>query len=110
MPEIDEKEQFYRDTETVAHPRLKDQQLAMLEQVGTRRVVRRGELVIKAGQRNLGLTAGCPGGHGVVRPPDPQTAVLPNPRPPAIFPGTSLPTRPAPRPHPPRTPAGSATP
>jgi thioredoxin reductase (NADPH) len=57
MTEIDEDEQFYRDTQSVAFPKLDDGQLAMLEPLGTRRVVRRGELVTKAGQRNLGLTA-----------------------------------------------------
>ena len=57
IPEIDEDEQFYRDTESAAHPKLNDQQLALLEQIGTRRVVRRGEVVARAGQRNLGLTA-----------------------------------------------------
>jgi thioredoxin reductase (NADPH) len=55
--EIDEDEQFYRDTESAAFPKLDDGQLAMLEPLGTRRMVRRGELVTKAGQRNIGLTA-----------------------------------------------------
>jgi thioredoxin reductase (NADPH) len=53
----DDDEQFYRDTESVAFPKLDDQQLAMLEPLGVRRMVRRGELVYKAGQRDLGLTA-----------------------------------------------------
>src|SRR5258708_31087102 len=75
MPEIDEDEQFYRDTESVAHPRLNDQQLAMLEQIGTRRVVRRGELVTKAGQRNIGLTAVLRGELEVFEPRDRQEAI-----------------------------------
>src|SRR5438132_7349661 len=49
-------EQFYRDTETIAFPKLDDRQLALLEPLGKRRVVARGELVFKAGQRDLGLT------------------------------------------------------
>jgi thioredoxin reductase (NADPH) len=49
-------EQFYRDTESIAFPKLDDRQLALLEPLGKRRVVPRGELVYKAGQRNLGLT------------------------------------------------------
>jgi thioredoxin reductase (NADPH) len=57
MTELDKDEQFYRDTEGVAFPKLDDRQLAMLEPLGARRIVRRGELVYKAGQRNLGLTA-----------------------------------------------------
>jgi thioredoxin reductase (NADPH) len=57
MIELDDDEQFYRDTESVAFPKLDDQQLAMLEPLGARRIVRGGELVYKAGQRDLGLTA-----------------------------------------------------
>jgi thioredoxin reductase (NADPH) len=57
MTELDDDEQFYRDTESIAFPRLDDQQLAMLEPLGARRIVRGGELVYKAGQRDLGLTA-----------------------------------------------------
>jgi thioredoxin reductase (NADPH) len=57
MIEIDDDDQFYRDTESIAFPKLDDRQLAMLEPLGARRIVRQGELVYKAGQRNLGLTA-----------------------------------------------------
>src|SRR5260221_11396233 len=57
MTELDKDDQFYRDTESIAFPKLDDRQLAMLEPLGARRIVRRGELVYKAGQRNLGLTA-----------------------------------------------------
>ncbi len=81
MPEIDEDEQFYSDTQNIAHPKLNDQQLAMLEQVGTRRVVRRGELVIKAGQRNLGLTAVLQGELEVFESRDGQELILANPGP-----------------------------
>ncbi len=49
-------EQFYRDTESVAHPKLDDHQLSLLEPLGERRVLKRGDLVYKAGQRDLGLT------------------------------------------------------
>jgi thioredoxin reductase (NADPH) len=81
MTEIDEDEQFYRDTQNIAHPKLNDQQLAMLEQVGTRRVVRRGELVTKAGQRNLGLTAVLQGELEVFESRDGQELILSNPGP-----------------------------
>jgi len=57
MTELDKDEQFYRDTESIAFPKLDDRELAMLEPLGARRIIRRGELVSKAGQRNLGLTA-----------------------------------------------------
>jgi thioredoxin reductase (NADPH) len=49
-------EQFYRDTESVAHPKLNDHQLSLLERLAQRRVVKRGELVYKAGERDFGLT------------------------------------------------------
>ena len=49
-------EQFYRDTESVAFPKLDDHQLSLLEPLAKRRVLKRGDLVYKAGQRDLGLT------------------------------------------------------
>lgn len=49
-------EQFYRDTESVAFPKMSDDQLALLEPLGTRRSLRQGELVFKAGQREFDLT------------------------------------------------------
>ncbi len=52
--EVDE--QFYRDTERIAFPKLDDHQLSLLETLGQRRVLKRGDLVYKAGQRDLGLT------------------------------------------------------
>jgi thioredoxin reductase (NADPH) len=57
MTKLEDDEQFYRDTESIAFPKLDDQQLAMLDPIGSRRIVRRGEVVFKAGQRDLGLTA-----------------------------------------------------
>jgi thioredoxin reductase (NADPH) len=52
-PEQDE--QFYRDTESVAFPKLNDHQLSLLEPLGQRRVMKRGDVLFKAGQRDLGL-------------------------------------------------------
>jgi thioredoxin reductase (NADPH) len=52
----DQDEQFYRDTETVAFPKIDDRQLALLEPLGKRRTLQRGEMVFKAGQRDLPLT------------------------------------------------------
>src|ERR1700737_3759124 len=54
-PAEQEDEQFYRDTESVAFPKLDDRQLSLLEPLGGRRVLKRGDLVYKAGQRDLGL-------------------------------------------------------
>ena len=56
MSEDDKDERFYRDTEAIASPKLDDWQLAVLEPLGHRRMLRSGELVFKAGQRDLGLT------------------------------------------------------
>ena len=55
-PGEEEDERFYRDTETIAFPKLTDEQLALLETLGTRRRLRRGDLVYKAGQREFPLT------------------------------------------------------
>ncbi|MBV8280311.1 MAG: FAD-dependent oxidoreductase [Verrucomicrobia bacterium] len=85
MTEVDEDEQFYRDTESVAHPMLDDGQLAMLEPLGTRRLVRRGELVTKAGQRNLGLTAVLRGELEVFESRDGQELILGTPGPRAFL-------------------------
>src|SRR5437773_1277490 len=49
-------EHFYRDTESVAFPKLNDYQLSLLEPLGQRRAVNRGDVIYKAGQRDLGLT------------------------------------------------------
>src|SRR5437867_4976456 len=55
-PEEQSDEQFYRDTQSIAFPKLDDHQLSLLEPLAKRRVLQRGELVFKAGQRNMGLT------------------------------------------------------
>jgi thioredoxin reductase (NADPH) len=49
-------ERFYRDTEAIAFPKLTDEQLAILEPLGTRRKLGRGDYVQKAGQREFPLT------------------------------------------------------
>src|SRR5438093_1328951 len=51
----DQEEQFYRDTESIAFPKLNDHQLSLLEPLGERRVMKRGDVLFKAGQRDLGL-------------------------------------------------------
>ena len=55
-PDELEDEQFYRDTERIAFPKLDDHQLSLLEPLGERRVLKRGDMIFKAGQRDLGLT------------------------------------------------------
>src|SRR5256886_4762340 len=54
-PDEQGDEQFYRDTESIAFPKLNDHQLSLLEPLGERRVMKRGDVLFKAGQRDLGL-------------------------------------------------------
>src|SRR5213596_2576271 len=56
MTDEEKDEQFYRDTESIAFPKLNDHQLSLLEPLGERRVMKRGDMLFKAGQRDLGLT------------------------------------------------------
>lgn len=49
----DPDEQFYRDTEAVAFPKLSDRQLAQLDALGSRRVFQKGECVFRSGQRDV---------------------------------------------------------
>src|SRR5678816_221210 len=55
MTDDEQDEQFYRDTESIAFPKLNDHELSLLEPLGERRVMKRGDLLFKAGQRDLGL-------------------------------------------------------
>ena len=55
MTDEEQDERFYRDTESIAFPKLSDHQLSLLEPLGKRRVMKRGEVLFKAGQRDLGL-------------------------------------------------------
>ncbi len=74
--ESEQDEQFYRDTESVAFPKLDDRQLAMLEPLGARRILRRGELLFKAGQRDLALTVILRGELEVFESRDGQEQIL----------------------------------
>ena len=55
MTDEEQDEQFYRDTESIAFPKLNDHQLSLLEPLGERRMMKRGDVLFKAGQRDLGL-------------------------------------------------------
>ena len=81
MTELEEDERFYRDTESVAFPKLDDRQLAMLEPLGSRRTLRRGEMVFRAGQRDFGLTVILSGELEVFESREGQEQVLSNPGP-----------------------------
>ena len=69
-------EQFYRDTESVAFPKLDDRQLSLLEPLAKRRVLKRGELIYKSGQRDLGLTVVLRGEIEVFEPRDGTEQIL----------------------------------
>jgi thioredoxin reductase (NADPH) len=56
MTSAPQDEQFYRDTESIAFPKLTDEQLALLEPLGKRHRLHRGDVVYKAGQREFPLT------------------------------------------------------
>src|SRR5947209_2200818 len=81
MAELDEDEQFYRDTESIAFPKLDDRQLALLEPLGARRLLRRGEMLFRAGQRDLGLTVILRGQLEVFESRDGQEQILATPGP-----------------------------
>ncbi len=81
MTDDDKDEQFYRDTESIAFPKLDDSQLAMLEPLGSRRKVPRGELIFKAGQRDLPLIVVLRGEVEIFEPRDGQEQILSTPGP-----------------------------
>src|SRR6266850_2642317 len=81
MAELDKDEQFYRDTESVAFPKLDDRQLAMLEPLGSRRLLRKGEMLFKAGQRDLGLAVILSGELEVFESRDGEEQILGTPGP-----------------------------
>lgn len=56
ISEEDPDEQFYRDTEAIAFPKLNDRQLAQLDAIGTRHVVSKGGSVFRSGQRDVPMT------------------------------------------------------
>lgn len=74
-------ELFYRDTEAIAFPKLDDQQLAHLEPLGQRRIIRRGDWVYRAGQRDFGMTVVLSGELEVIETQDGKELVLANPQP-----------------------------
>src|SRR6266436_4428855 len=73
-------EQFYRHTESVAFPKLNDYQLSLLEPLGQRRVMKRGNVLFKAGQRDLGLTIVLRGEVKVFETSDGTEEILANAR------------------------------
>jgi thioredoxin reductase (NADPH) len=81
VSEDDKDEQFYRDTESIAFPKLDDRQLAQLSPLGQRRTVRQGEILFRAGQRDLGMTVLISGVLEAVEIRDGKELVLATPGP-----------------------------
>jgi thioredoxin reductase (NADPH) len=85
MTDEEKDEQFYRDTESIAHAKLDDRQLAMLEPLGTRRLLPRGAMVFRTGQRDTGLTVILRGELEVFESRDGVEQILANPGPGAFI-------------------------
>jgi len=51
MTDEEQDEQFYRHTESIAFPKLNDRQLSLLAPLAERRVMKRGDVLFRAGQR-----------------------------------------------------------
>jgi Thioredoxin reductase len=81
MTQEEADERFYRDTESAAFPKLTDEQLALLEPLGKRRVIKRGEFIFKAGQREVGLSVVLSGELEAYASRDDQEQILANPMP-----------------------------
>ena len=77
---MNEQEQFYRDTEAAAFPKLNDRQIAMLEPLGKRRTLKRGEVLFRAGSRDFGLTVVLNGELEVFEITDGREQILASPR------------------------------
>ena len=76
MNDADKDEQFYRDTQNIAFPKLDDRQLALLEPLGKRRIVRRGEIIFKAGQRDIPMSVVISGEMEAYEPRDGEELIL----------------------------------
>ena len=81
MNQQEKDAQFYRDTETVAFIKLDDQQLALLEPLGKRRMLHRGDIVFKAGQRDVSFTVILSGELEVFEARDGHEQILATPGP-----------------------------
>jgi len=81
MSENDKDEQFYRDTESIAFPKLDDRQISQLAPLGQRRKLRRGDILFKAGQRDMGMTVVISGELEAFETRDGKELVLATPGP-----------------------------
>src|SRR5882757_2636985 len=77
----EQDEQFYRDTESIAFPKIDDRQLSLLEPLGQRRTLKRGEVLYRIGQRDMGMTVILSGQIEVVALLDGEEQILAQPGP-----------------------------
>ncbi len=81
MTAAEKDDQFYRDTEAVAFVKIDDHQLALLEPLGTRRVLKRDEMIFKAGQRDFKFAVVLSGELEVFEARDGREQILATPGP-----------------------------
>ncbi|MDB6156220.1 MAG: cyclic nucleotide-regulated FAD-dependent pyridine nucleotide-disulfide oxidoreductase [Chthoniobacteraceae bacterium] len=81
MNNSENDEQFYRDTESIAFPKLDDRQIALLEPMGKRRMVKRGEVIFRAGERDIAMTVLLSGELEVFESRDGHEQILATPGP-----------------------------
>lgn len=81
MTTKEEDERFYRDTESIAFPPLNDHQLALLEPLGSRRRVKKGEVIVRAGEREFPMALVISGELDVYETRDGVEQILANPGP-----------------------------
>jgi hypothetical protein len=67
MTDHDQDEQFYRDTESIAFPKLDDRQISQLASLGQRRTLRHGDILFNR-WNNLKTVLIKPVRHEMVMP------------------------------------------
>src|SRR3984885_11786943 len=76
MTEPDQDEQFLLDSRAVAFPKLTERQLALLEPLGKRRILKKGEFQYKTGHREFGMTVVLTGAMEVIETCDGRDHVI----------------------------------
>lgn len=79
MSPEDPHERFYRDTESIAFPKIDDHQLALLDPLGVRRIVRAGEVVFLPGQRDFPMAVIIRGELEIYDPREDHEEILATP-------------------------------
>ena len=86
MTETDQDEQFLIDSKGIAFPKLTYRQLALLEPLGKRRTLNKGEYLYKTGHREFGMTVVLTGAMEVIERCDGREHVISTKEPvPAVY-------------------------